>query len=370
MELNVYDTELIPLGVLEEIRSLIWIRRYWSCGEFKLLVPFTPRHAAILTKNRVILKRGGAEAAQIRYVDIKKNSQGVEEIEAQGKMLPWWLDKRIVRNPIITTANTQDILTRIVAENVTAPADTDRTIPALTIAVMEDLGSGSIEYASEPFISALLACEDAAKAAKLGFKITTDVRTQSHAFIVYKGRELTTDQTDNPPCIFAQEFDNILEQEYTNSIENLKSVAFVGGEEKEGATRQIVQVGTAAGLERDEVFINATDITQTYKNAAGVDVTMTLAQYLNMLTQRGASELEQYAETLNFSSKINPYTNLKYGEDFDLGDRVTCINKRWGIKINVRITEIEETYQEGKTDIDITFGESLPTILDQLRKMG
>jgi len=96
---------------------------------------------------------------------------------------------------------------------------------------------------------------------------------------------------------------------------------------------------------------------------------MTDAQYIDMLAQRGATELEQYAETLNFASKINTHTNLKYGEDFDLGDRVTCINKRWGIKINVRITEIAETYQQGNTDIDITFGESLPTIIDKIRKL-
>jgi hypothetical protein len=258
---------------------------------------------------------------------------------------------------------------RIINENIIAPADASRTIPAFALSPFAGLNSGTIEYTSEPFISALLACENAAKAAKLGFKVTTDVRAHLHTVELYKGRELTTDQAENPPCIFSQDFDNIFEQEYTNSIENLKSIAYVGGEEKEGTTRQIVQVGTAAGLERDEIFVNATDITQTYTNSAGTEITMPLQQYLDMLTQRGASELDQYAETLNFSSKVNAQSNLKYGDDFDLGDRVTCVNRRWNIKINVRITEIEESYQEGKTDIDITFGESLPTIIDQIRKL-
>lgn len=368
MEVNVYDAELTPLGVIDKISSLIWTRRYWSCGEFKLLVPFTERHAELLKKDRIIMKRGGDEAAQIRYVNIVKNTQGVEEIEAQGKMIAWWLDKRIVRAQIVTTDTTQNIMCRAVRENLTAPTDARRRIPNLSIAEVGGLGSGVIEYASEPFISTLLACENAAKAAKLGFKITTDVRTRQHSFVVYKGRELTADQTANPPCIFSQEFDNILEQEYTNSIENLKSIAYVGGEEKEGVTRRIVEVGDAQGLERDEVFINATDITQTYQDG-DAEITMPDAQYIEMLATRGATELEQYAETLNFSSKVNTHTNLKYEEDFNLGDRVTCINKRWGIKINVRITEIAETYQQGNTDIDITFGESLPTIIDKIRKL-
>lgn len=52
-------------------------------------------------------------------------------------------------------------------------------------------------------------------------------------FSVYEGRDLTAGNTaGNAPCIFSQEFDNIVEQEYTNSVENLKTTAYVGGEEK------------------------------------------------------------------------------------------------------------------------------------------
>lgn len=183
-----------------------------------------------------------------------------------------------------------------------------------------------------------------------------------------KGRDLTADQTENPPCIFSQEFDNITEQEYTNSIENLKSTAYVGGEEAE--PRVVAEVGGgAAGLDREEVFVNATDITKKYTNENDEEITRTDEEYLACLEERGASELEQYAETLSFSSTINTRANLKYREDYDLGDRVTCVNKRWGIKINVRITEVAETYQQNMEEIDITFGESLPALITQIRQI-
>lgn len=174
----------------------------------------------------------------------------------------------------------------------------------------------------------------------------------------------------NAPCIFSQEFDNIVEQEYTNSVENLKTTAYVGGEEKEGVTRKVAEVGgSSTGLSRDEVFINATDIVQEYENESGQTVTLTNAQYLALLSARGVEELEQYAETLAFGSKINTNANLKYGTDYDLGDRVTCINKRWNVRIDVRITEIAETYETSGEEIDITFGESLPALLTQIRQI-
>ena len=372
MELYVYSSEMELQGIVEKIASLIWTRRYWSCGEFKLLVPFTEEHSRMLVKNNIIMKRGDDEAAQIRYVSITKNSQGLEEIEVQGKFLIAWIGKRIIKKQIITNDTTQNILYRIVRENVTNPADTARKIPDVSIATDdEDTESGVIDYTSEQYTNAQLAAETAAKAAKLGIRMRTDARTGAHVFSVYEGRDLTAGNTaGNAPCIFSQEFDNIVEQEYTNSVENLKTTAFVGGEEKEGVARKVAEVGgSAAGLAREEVFINATDIVQEYEDDDGEQVTLTDTEYLALLSARGAEELEQYAETLSFGSKINTFANLVYRTDYDLGDRVTCVNKRWGIRIDVRITEIAETYQNNVEEIDITFGESLPALLTQIRQI-
>lgn len=372
MELYVYSSDMELQGIVEKIASLIWTRRYWSCGEFKLLVPFTEEHSRMLVKNNIIMKRGDDEAAQIRYVSITKNSQGLEEIEVQGKFLIAWIGKRIIKKQIITNDTTQNILYRIVRENVTNPADTVRKIPDVSIADDDaDTESGVIDYTSEQYTNAQLAAETAAKAAKLGIRMRTDARTGTHVFSVYEGRDLTAgNSAGNAPCIFSQEFDNIVEQEYTNSIENLKTTAFVGGEEKEGVARKVAEVGgSAAGLAREEVFINATDIVQEYEDDDGEQVTLTDAEYLALLSARGAEELEQYAETLSFGSKVNTFANLIYRTDYDLGDRVTCVNKRWGIRIDVRITEIAETYQNNVEEIDITFGESLPALLTQIRQI-
>jgi hypothetical protein len=358
-------------GIVEKISSLIWTRRYWSCGEFKLLVPFTEEHARLLVKENIIIKRGGNEAAEIRYIHITKNSQGMEEIEVQGKFLLSWIGKRILTTQIITKDTTQNILYAIVKQTCTN-AGAARNIPNFSISTTDaDTGSGQIDYTSEQYANAQLAAETAAKAAKLGIRVLTNARTGKHTFSVYEGRDLTAGNTaGNAPCIFSQEFDNIVEQEYTNSVENLKTTAYVGGEEKEGVTRKVAEVGgSSTGLSRDEVFINATDIVQEYENESGQTVTLTTAQYLALLSARGVEELEQYAETLAFGSKINTNANLKYGTDYDLGDRVTCINERWNVRIDVRITEIAETYETSGEEIDITFGESLPALLTQIRQI-
>ena len=368
MEISVFSQDMVPLGDIDEITSLIWTRRYWAVGEFKLLVPFNARHAKWLVKKNIICKRGDNEAAQIRYVNIRKNPDGLEEIEVQGKFLTSWVGKRIVRRQIVTVESTQNIIYRIVNENVINPVIPARKIRNISLYEGDvSTNSGEIDYTSEEHANAILEIETRAKAAKLGFRMLTNVQTGQHYFSVYEGRELTADQTENPPCVFSQEFDNISEQDYTNSIENLKTMAYVGGEESD--SRVVREVGgDNEGLDRDEVFINATDVTKTYTNDDGEEVTRTDAEYNAALDARGVSDLEQYAETLNFGSKINTKGNLKYKEDYELGDRVTCLNNRWGIRINVRITQIMETYQNNMVTIDITFGESIPAPLEIIRR--
>ena len=157
MELYVYSRDMTLQGIVEKISSLIWTRRYWSCGEFKLLVPFTEEHARLLVKENIIIKRGGNEAAEIRYIHITKNSQGMEEIEVQGKFLLSWIGKRILTTQIITKDTTQNILYAIVKQTCTN-AGAARNIPNFSISTTDaDTGSGQIDYTSEQYANAQLA---------------------------------------------------------------------------------------------------------------------------------------------------------------------------------------------------------------------
>lgn len=369
MEVHIYDRDMNLLGVVDEIASLIWTRRYWACGDVKMLLPVSGIAVELLEAGNLMIPAGKREAAEIQYIHINRDGGGMEQIEVQGKFLPSWIGKRVIDRQIVATDNTQAIINRIVRENVTAPADARRKIGGLLIDEQPDLGSGVIEYESVPYDNCLTAISDAAAAAKLGFRVLTDVRQKVHRFGVFKGRDLTAGNPDNPPCIFAVEYDNVLDQDFTRSVENRRNAAYVGGEKKEGEAQVIVKVEPPdVGLDREEVYVDASDIQQTYTDDSGEEVTMPLSRYQAMLAQRGATELEQYTEALTFSGRINQRGGLAYGVDYDLGDRVTCINRRWGVKIDVRITEVTETWQTGGMDLEIVFGESMPTLFQKIRQ--
>ena len=60
--------------------------------------------------------------------------------------------------------------------------------------------------------------------------------------------------------------------------------------------------------------------------------------------------------------------NNVYKTDYDLGDKVTILDKKLGVTLNTMITQIEETYESGKVTITPTFGNKIPSLLDKIRR--
>ena len=235
----------------------------------------------------------------------------------------------------------------------------------------DDYGGDSFEYSNEALKALGDEVRDVCQSGKLGYDILVNERSKLYGFYLYDGRNLTSGNTaGNPPCIFSRDFDNVNEQEYEDSTENYKNYAFVRGAADDQNVQEVVTVDRelASGLALLEVLIDASDIARNAEDGSGSSTPIPVAKYRQMLVTRGNTELDGLIETHSFESSINTQSNLRYKEDFDMGDRVTCVERRWGLTINSRITEITQTFEKGKATLEVTFGESAPTLLDKIRK--
>lgn len=368
MDIYVYSTDMTLLGVVDEINSLMWTRRYWRCGEFSLLAPLNNRNISLLRLGRLIMRKGDDEAGQIQYIRISKDNSGMDTIEVQGKFVTHWLGTRLILTSDTYSMATHTLLETLVSENMVSPDATARKIPSLAVRA-GTVDDETLEYTTEIYSSLLDVCESRAQLAKIGFRIITDQDEGKHYFTTYKGLDRTSSQSTNPPAIFSPDFDNVLSQEMTSSRENLATDAYIEGQTNENAPRLIAEVssGTYTGLERIECYYLASDIAQTVSNSDGTQKTIPDDKYIAMLAAKGASYLQSKIETNSFASTINPNALLKYKIDYDVGDRVTCINRQWGVTRDARITEATETWDSSGPGLSITFGESLPTLSETLK---
>lgn len=361
MLLYVYDKAITLLGIAERITSLVWTEKKYTYGTFEMLLPVTDENIELMQIGRLIIRDDDPEklAGEILYKGIKKSVDGSEALEVAGRLLSHWLGDRLVLSPIVQTTYPYYLIRNVVNNNAIRAVKAARRFPLLAIgSLIVQRQLYQMDYASEANISVLAMCEDIAAAEDLGFNINVDTVVKRFNFNVYTGADHTLGSSS--PCIFSVDYENILEQEYTQSVENLKNVAYVMGEENATATMP-VEVGTATGHDRKEVLVNASGVKQEE---------LTAGEYEAVLATNGEITLQQYAEALNFYNKINSAAGgFVYGKDYKLGDKVTCINTKWKLTIDAVITEAQTTYEDGQKTIYLTFGDALPTLFEKLKNL-
>ena len=80
MDISIYNTSLALCGVVDEISSLIWHRRFFKAGYFKLTAPATPNNTKLLIKHNIIEKNDSIETGFITSVVLTNDDNGEIEI--------------------------------------------------------------------------------------------------------------------------------------------------------------------------------------------------------------------------------------------------------------------------------------------------
>ena len=386
MELRVFTQALEPLGIVDEAVSVMWQPTYWAKGSYddcKILAPVTDNNNALLVKgNIVVLHDGSAEyndgqsewrrAMQITYRYITKDEEDTEQIEVQGCFLKKWLAKRVLTTAQIIGGTNQAIINYLVSISCGGSAESKRQFEQFSILGQEDYGGDTVEYTTTYGDDLGDAVYDRALSGKLGYDILVNERNKLYGFWLYKGKDYSSNNTaGNTPCIFSRDFDNVTEQEYTESIEDVKNVCYCSSAADENDKIYYLEVDNdkLTGIDRAETYVDMASISWTTTDESGAQQTISYDKYIELMTTDANDTLDDYSETINFESTINTSQNLQYKQDFNVGDIITTIEKKWGIKIDARITQVSETWQDGKHTISITFGDSLPTLLDKIKKV-
>lgn len=362
MELYIFDKNLNRLGLIDKYESLIWNRKCNEVGIFELHCNVEYDTLRYLKKDNIIFKSNDlTEGAYIENVYIDEDSKGIETIKVIGKFISGYIGNRIVWRQETINDTVENAIRRLVNNNCINTSE-DRKIPYMQLGELKNYAD-KIDYQ----VSYKNLEEEVCKISKekdINFRIVTDLENKIHKFDIYKGVDRTVNQNINPRCSFSREFENNDSQSYSYESDNVKNIALVAGE-GEGSNRTLTIIGDSTGLDRKEIYVDARDIRITREDETSIPQ----EEYLKLLTQRGLEKLSQFKEIINFDAKVNvTNSNLVYKEDFNLGDYVSCINKKWGMILNVKITEIEEVYEKNKYKINIVFGDRIPTLIDKVKR--
>ena len=138
---------------------------------------------------------------QIGFHRRNQDAQGAEQIEVHGKTLMSWLERRMILTQITSTGLTgQQLLRQLLTQNLIAPADPLRQIPLTALFTREDYADTPIaDYQSEEHACLLDGVEGLLATAELGLRVVTDPTVPIHRFDIFRGPDLTADQSEREP---------------------------------------------------------------------------------------------------------------------------------------------------------------------------
>ncbi|NFO71971.1 hypothetical protein FDC51_17800 [Clostridium botulinum] len=382
MELYIFNRDLELKGILDTFISLRWIRRFHKSGEFQLNCMFDINTLNLLKPENIIYRKDDLEAGYIETLQIKLNETGQEYLEIKGKFLTNYLNSRISWERIKFDGGLESLIRKLINDNVINPKNINRKISNLVLGDIKGFNE-NIKY-SDSFGNILGQLEKISTTNNIGFRNILDIKTKKIIFDLYKGVNRTANNSSIAPCIFSREFENILNQEYVNSFNNYKNTTLIAGA-GEGSARKITYMENGIGLDRHELYVDARDISDKEEKTRMVEdrdlegniigeheetyeAEIPWDRYEPLLLQRGKEKLSECQKIETFNSKINIQSNNVYKKDYDLGDVITIMDKKWKLMINERITEIEEIFDNNGKSVNVMFGNQIPSIIDKIKQ--
>lgn len=337
MDIYVYNQNFEKIGVIDDYEEIIWTTRYFDTGDFEIKLPSGSQNIGLLEKDNYLMRYDDETVMIIESLNILTDIENGNYILASGRCLKSILDRRIIWKLQKYSGTPEACIRSILTRNIINPSITARKISNFVLGTAKGFtGSMEAQYTGDNVLEVVT---EICKTNGLGFKVLFE--NNQFVFELYSGTDRSYKQSENLPVIFSPENENIINTEYLEDKQSYKNVALVGGE-GEGTARTYNTTGSATGLNRRELWVDANDVRTEVEDEDGNKVTLTTSEYNAALKQRGAEKLSEVAVTQTFEGSVDTEVLFKYKEDFYLGDIVTAVNE-YGFKAAPRITEIIES---------------------------
>lgn len=363
-------------GILDVFESLTVNWRYYTYSQFSLKILLEDVQKIIFNNSEEIQRRKDIlfslfisdNILNINdvyfYIDrVVCDDSTKGEVVISGKSLRAKSLKRIVYRIYHQTKKPEQIIYDHLNNEVVNPSQASRKIQYLSIAIPASLSTTNVDYQNSygvvsDEIDTLCSTYD------IGIKETaTNLKTPNNKLEIVKGRDLS-DVVE-----FNVDFDNLLSESYESSNFDEATMAWVFGE-GEGTARMNVKLNdNLAGLERDEIYVDARDIQKQTQDGNGKDITLTDAQYKAALTSRGVEKLSEQVEVLTLNGDIDLESDLfVYGKDYQLGDRVRFTSKLFNLTKTSVLAGIDETWDNTGHHMSPLWDKESPTVFDIIKR--
>lgn len=344
MSLELYTPDFSNRYEITHAISVQMSKYYNDIGKLILVVPVNDYNIAALKNNSILYDTQKKLSYIIKNVKIDTPQN---RITANGYTTNHILAGRVIASGA-AVSNVESCVYTIVKNNM-------RGLTRLSTATAKGLTEwlGITVYGGEVLENVI----ELLNSVDLGHQMNWDYRKTEHIFEVYKGADLTT---GIHAVVFSDEQGTARDLIINDDVSTFKNVAYVVSTLKDGDTEtELVEiVGDATGDDRYETWFEVT---------LNKEENETATQYRERMRTHGAMELGKLIRRTSFSVVIDP---AELGVLYNIGDLVSCVSKRFGVKFDARISGMKYKKDAHGETTEVVLGEPKLTAIGEVKLSG
>lgn len=332
MDVWVLDKDFQSVLLIDVFESLLWVERYNGYGDFEIYTTVDLNVLNRIKKDYYIWSEESEQTMIVEVIQITTDTEAGNKMIFSGRSLESILERHIVWTQTQISGNLQNGIKKLLEENVINPSIPERRIDNFIFEETDDPEIISLtwdaQYTGDNLYDVIYTiCESN----HIGFKVFLNDHNQ-FVFKLYSGKNRSYNQDVLPYVIFSPKFENVINSNYIQSDKTLKNVALVAGEDS-GKARKTFVVGSASGLDRRELYVDARDIQSETSSGS-----LSASAYNEKLKTRGEEKLSECTSTKTFEGSMESTKTFVYGIDFFKGDIIQFANE-YGMEARVRVVE-------------------------------
>lgn len=259
ISVTILKPDFEPIGLMNDMTSLIWTERSDDIGEFQLFCPLTKENAEMLKRENLVW-RGTKQVGIIETIDESTDEEGSKSLQVSGRFIDFWIDRRIILQPFFGQSTKIDLIKKFLDENAVSPEDEKRKIPYFSYRFEES----ALEGLKDPEISYQGQGENLYEKVKslagtlgLNTKVECDIRSKKIELIFYKKKDLSVETAKQNAVVMSTELSDILTSQYTLDATDYRNVVYVFGMNNKNI---IMNDEDHIKSERMELYLDKTDM--------------------------------------------------------------------------------------------------------------
>lgn len=254
----------------------------------------------------------------------------------------------------VIAGTTKECIKHYLDANCIDPEDTSRALP---IVFSTDSAAGLTD---DHYMARLESLADIVNKlcvdAELGYSMTgriPDVSGNRFSFRLRKGTDRTINQSNNAYVIFGSDREKVVELSFDHSVSTLLN--YVYAEDSNKTVDEVSRYGNPA------VYIESYIDRRECTVSVGISTSQETGEYFDSYV---LNEIADNVET--HSCEVATAYSEDFGSRYDLGDKVSILDRFTGNVFDMVITSAEKSYSCGQSSLKLTFGRPKDKPLDRI----